>query len=160
MRHIGGKLNAAQRSAIMARLAQNAGMEIPDETRKAAQQVGVGNYCVAHRRPPTTQPHRPAIRPSHPLVACTHSPPSECPPFQLQSAAVGLAQAAEAASRCIILKNMFDRLSEEAQSNPNFFLEVAMTTDLMHVFSSRKGVVAKALPSNSRSHHLLSLPRC
>jgi len=75
----GGKLNAAQRSAIMARLAANAGMDIPDETRKAAQ----------------------------------------------QTIATGLTQTAAAASRCLILKNMFDRLSEEASSNPNFFLELA-----------------------------------
>lgn len=75
----GGKLNAAQRSAIMARLAQNAGMDVPDETRKAASQTSVGS----------------------------------------------LTQDAAASSRCIILKNMFDRLSDEAQSNPNFFLELA-----------------------------------
>jgi len=74
----GGKLNAAQRSAIMARLAANAGIEVPEETRKAAQ----------------------------------------------QSAMMGTINAAEATSRCVILKNMFDRLSEEAQSNPNFFLEL------------------------------------
>jgi len=28
-------------------------------------------------------------------------------------------------SRCVVLKNMFDRLSDEAQSNPNFFREIA-----------------------------------
>ena len=28
-------------------------------------------------------------------------------------------------SRCLVLKNMFDRLSDEAQSNPNFFQELA-----------------------------------
>ena len=28
-------------------------------------------------------------------------------------------------SRCLVLKNMFDRLSDEAQSNPNFFAELA-----------------------------------
>ena len=33
--------------------------------------------------------------------------------------------APEQTSRCLILKNMFDRLSEEAGSNPNYFLELA-----------------------------------
>jgi len=28
-------------------------------------------------------------------------------------------------SRCLVLKNMFDRLSPEAQANPNFFKELA-----------------------------------
>ena len=28
-------------------------------------------------------------------------------------------------SRCVVLKNMFDRLSDEAASNPNFFAELA-----------------------------------
>ena len=27
--------------------------------------------------------------------------------------------------RCVVLKNMFDRLSDEAQSNPNYFTELA-----------------------------------
>ena len=62
----------------MARLAQNAGMDIPDETRKAAQQTTLNS--------------------------------------------VGQDSDAET-SRCVILKNMFDRLSEEAGSNPKFFLE-------------------------------------
>ena len=28
-------------------------------------------------------------------------------------------------TRCVVLKNMFDRLSDEAMSNPNFFTELA-----------------------------------
>jgi len=75
----GGKLNAAQRSAIMARLAQNAGMDVPEETRKAAS----------------------------------------------TTTATAIGTDASSSSRCVILKNMFDRLSDEAQSNPQFFLELA-----------------------------------
>jgi len=75
-----GKVTAAQRSAIMARLAVNAGIELPEETRKAAQNAGGG----------------------------------------LATSAPDLSN-----SRCVILKNMFDRLSDDAQSNPNYFLELA-----------------------------------
>ena len=53
----------------MSNLAKNAGMEVPDETRMAANKVGG------------------ALPPSGEL-------------------------------RCVVLKNMFDRLSDEAQSSP------------------------------------------
>ena len=56
----------------MSNLAKNAGMEVPDETRMAANKVGG------------------ALPPSGEL-------------------------------RCVVLKNMFDRLSDEAQSNPDFY---------------------------------------
>ena len=60
----------------MSNLAKNAGMEVPDETRMAANKVGG------------------ALPPSGEL-------------------------------RCVVLKNMFDRLSDEAQSNPKYFDELA-----------------------------------
>lgn len=78
--HQGGKVTAAQRASIMAKLAVNAGVDLPDETKKAAQSAG-----------------------------------------GLTSAAAALA----AGSRCVVLKNMFDRLCDEAQSNPKFFTELA-----------------------------------
>ena len=64
-----GHISAAQRASIMSNLAKNAGMEVPDETRMAANKVGG------------------ALPPSGEL-------------------------------RCVVLKNMFDRLSDEAQSSP------------------------------------------
>jgi len=70
----GGKVSAAQRASIMAKLAHNAGLDVPQETLKAAQTAGL--------------------------------------------------QGGEN-SRCVVLKNMFDRLSDEAQNNPNFFTEMA-----------------------------------
>jgi len=73
----GGKVTAAQRASIMAKLAEKAGIAVPSETLKAAQQ------------------------------------------------SANAAQAAESSSRCVVLKNMFDRLSDEASSNPNFFAELA-----------------------------------
>ena len=39
--------------------------------------------------------------------------------------AVKLKPSSAEGSRCLVLKNMFDRLSDEAQSNPNFFAELA-----------------------------------
>jgi len=71
----GGKVSAAQRASIMAKLAHNAGLDVPEETRKAAQTAGLANV--------------------------------------------------DATSRCVVLKNMFDRLSDEASSNPNFFDELS-----------------------------------
>eukprot|EP00316_Scyphosphaera_apsteinii_P008681 CAMPEP_0119310230 /NCGR_PEP_ID=MMETSP1333-20130426/18301_1 /TAXON_ID=418940 /ORGANISM="Scyphosphaera apsteinii, Strain RCC1455" /LENGTH=443 /DNA_ID=CAMNT_0007314381 /DNA_START=39 /DNA_END=1370 /DNA_ORIENTATION=- len=70
-----GKVSAAQRASIMAKLAHNAGLDVPEETLKAAQTAGL--------------------------------------------------QTVEQTSRCLVLKNMFDRLSDEAQSNANFFTELA-----------------------------------
>lgn len=69
------KLSAAQRAAVMAKLASSAGVELPENTRRAAQ-------------------------------------------------AAGHASALAGSSRCIVLKNMFDRLSDEAQA-PNYFEELA-----------------------------------
>ena len=37
---------------------------------------------------------------------------------------VGSGGAAAGEARCVVLKNMFDRLSDEAQSNPNFYTEL------------------------------------
>lgn len=66
------------------KLAQNAGMEVPDSTRKvAAQRYGV----------------------SAPIKSAAEFGGSD--------------------SRCVVLKNIFDRLSEEATNNPNFFSELA-----------------------------------
>jgi len=79
----GEKMGASQRASLLMKLAQNAGMEVPDETRKAAAQ---GSYMG------------------------TYAPSADL-------SADG--------SRCVVLKNMFDRLSEEATSNPNFFSELA-----------------------------------
>ena len=68
----------------MSNLAKNAGMEVPDETRMAANKVGG------------------ALPPSGEL-------------------------------RCVVLKNMFDRLSDEAQSSPitlTLTLALALTLTL------------------------------
>jgi len=48
-------------------------------------------------------------------------------PSELRTAAAGAAAygADLETSRCVVLKNMFDRLSPEATSNPNFFSEIA-----------------------------------
>ena len=76
----GEKLGASQRAALVMRLAQNAGMDVPDATRKAAAQsyaFGTGTDLGG----------------------------------------VG--------SRCVLLKNMFDRLDDEVVANPNFFTELA-----------------------------------
>ncbi len=69
------RVSAAQRASIMTKLAAGAGVEVPDETRKAAQKAG-------YDQPTGT-------------------------------------------SRCIILKNMFDRLSAEATSNARYFEELS-----------------------------------
>ena len=82
-------MGAAQRASLLMKLAQNAGMDVPDETRKAAAQ----NYGGTFMPPP---PNGAADK-----------------------------RAADMTSRCIVLKNMFDRLSEEASSNPNYFTELA-----------------------------------
>ena len=71
------------RAAVM-KLAQNAGMEVPDATRKVAAQ----NY---HHQP-------------MPVGKAADVPGGD--------------------SRCIVLKNMFDRLSDEAQQ-PNYYTELA-----------------------------------
>jgi len=76
----GEKLGAAQRASLLMKLAQNAGMEVPDSTRKAAAQT----YAYG-----------------------------------------GVPDLGGEGSRCVVLKNMFDRLSEEASANPNFFSELA-----------------------------------
>merc|ERR1712032_567879 len=70
-----GKVSAAQRASIMTKLAHNAGLDVPEETRKAAQTAGLAS--------------------------------------------------AEITSRCIVLKNMFDRLSDNACNNPKFFDELS-----------------------------------
>lgn len=69
------KVTATQRASIMTKLAENAGLSVPQDTLKAARTTG-------------------------------HA-------------------AAGTASRCVVLKNMFDRLCEDAQSNQNFFSELA-----------------------------------
>ncbi len=76
----GEKLGAAQRASLVMKLAQNAGMEVPDSTRKAAAQ----SYAFG-----------------------------------------AVADLGGAGSRCVVLKNMFDRLAEEVTANPNFFTELA-----------------------------------
>ena len=76
----GEKLGASQRASLLMKLAQNAGMEVPDETRKAAAQSY--SYNQAN-------------------------------------------DLSGDGSRCVVLKNMFDRLSEEATANPNFFSELS-----------------------------------
>merc|ERR1712087_332596 len=83
-----GKVSAAQRASIMTKLAHNAGLDVPQETLKAAQTAGL--------------------------------------------------QAAEHTSRCLVLKNMFDRLSDEAQNDANFFTELA---EEVRVESSKLGTV-------------------
>lgn len=77
------RLGASQRASLLMKLAHNAGVEVPDATRKAAAQT----YGYA--------------------------------PGGATTAPTGTD------SRCVVLKNMFDRLSDEAQSNPNFFDELA-----------------------------------
>lgn len=76
----GEKLGASQRAALVMRLAQNAGMDVPDATRKAAAQ----SYAFGAGADP-----------------------------------------GGAGSRCVLLKNMFDRLDDEVVANPNFFTELA-----------------------------------
>ena len=78
----GEKLGASQRASLLIKLAEKAGMEVPDETRKVAEQSS-GAYSAAAE------------------FSGTES------------------------SRCVVLKNMFDRLSDEVTSNPNFFDELA-----------------------------------
>lgn len=73
-----GPVSASQRASLMTKLAQNAGMHVPDNVRLAAN---------------------------------------------LQEGALAQGGGAGAA-RCVVLKNMFDRLSEEARSNPSFFAEL------------------------------------
>ena len=80
----GEKINAAQRSNLMMKLASSAGMEVPEGTRKAAAQGGAYGGSA--------------------------SMPTDY---------------AAADSRCVVLKNMFDRLAEEVSSNPKFFEELA-----------------------------------
>lgn len=72
-----GKISAAQRASIMSKLAKNANMDVPDDTRMAANTVG--------------------------------------------GAAMSSGEL-----RCVVLKNMFDRLSDDAQSNPNFYTTLEM----------------------------------
>lgn len=85
---IGEKLGASQRASLLVKLASNAGMEVPDATRKLAAQSG-------------------GLLPGG-------------------GAASESLQAAANESRCVVLKNMFDRLCEEAQSDPDgFFKELA-----------------------------------
>jgi len=79
----GEKMGAAQRASLLMKLAQNAGMEVPDSTRKAAAQS-----------------------------------------YQQAAYSAPVAGSADG-SRCVLLKNMFDRLSEEATSNPQYFTELA-----------------------------------
>lgn len=68
-----GPVSATQRANLMTKLAKNAGMDVPDELRKAAHM------------------------------------PSET----------------GGAARCVVLKNMFDRLSDDAQNKPKYFDELA-----------------------------------
>ena len=75
------KLGGATRASLHMKLARNAGLAVPEETRRAAAAAGF-------------------------LKSSQHGGASD----------VG---------RCLVLKNLFDRLSDEAQSNPNYFEELA-----------------------------------
>ena len=76
------KFSGAARASLHMKLARNAGIEVPEETRRTAVRAGLAAAPLA-------------------------------------------APGAPSGSRCVVLKNMFDRLSEEAQSRPNFFDELA-----------------------------------
>ena len=85
---ISERLGASQRASLLMKLAHNAGIEVPDATRKvAAQSNSYGSFAGT----------------------------SQGPSYGNHGAD----------SRCVVLKNMFDRLSDEAQSNPNYFTELA-----------------------------------
>jgi hypothetical protein len=83
------RMGASQRASLLMKLAQNAGVEVPDATRKAAAQM-----------------------------------PSTHAGVDSSGLAAGGA-GGSVSNRCVVLKNMFDRLSDEATSNPNFFAELA-----------------------------------
>ena len=48
--------------------------------------------------------------------------------------------------RCVVLKNMFDRLSDEAQSNPNFY--TSLETDVRGEVAKVGSVLHEPLPLN------------